>query len=194
VKPVTKEYQFKTTRTLPKLGMMLVGLGGNNGSTLTAGLIANREGMKWRTPGGEQSANYFGSLLQVHPSPSAKVSTQHTTGAPPLLAGWDALSHSIPCSGRRPNQPALKMAGGRSLDTVPFPPAINWLHISSPAATPHTMFGDALSPIATRRRLCLGPMHVRSLHHSPGWRAHDARVSVRECERSDAAKRGGQAH
>jgi hypothetical protein len=65
VKPVTKEYQFKTTRAVPKLGVMLVGLGGNNGSTLTAGLIANREGLKWRTPGGEQSANYFGSLLQV---------------------------------------------------------------------------------------------------------------------------------
>jgi hypothetical protein len=66
-----------------------------------------------------------------NPGSTPGLSQPHTTGAPPLLAGWDALSHSIPCSGRRPHQPALKMAGGRSLDTVPFPPAINWLNISS---------------------------------------------------------------
>ena len=42
---------------------MLVGWGGNNGSTLTASLIANRDGLKWRTKTGTQYANYFGSML-----------------------------------------------------------------------------------------------------------------------------------
>lgn len=42
---------------------MLVGWGGNNGSTLTASLIANRNSMKWKTRTGTQSANYFGSML-----------------------------------------------------------------------------------------------------------------------------------
>lgn len=65
VKPVEKTYHFKTTKKVPKLGLMLVGLGGNNGSTLTAGLIANREGISWRTPKGVQHPNYFGSLLQA---------------------------------------------------------------------------------------------------------------------------------
>lgn len=65
VKPVTKEYTFKTTTKVPKLGMMLVGLGGNNGSTLTAGIIANREGISWRTAKGVEHPNYFGSLLQA---------------------------------------------------------------------------------------------------------------------------------
>ncbi|KAH7293396.1 hypothetical protein KP509_28G024400 [Ceratopteris richardii] len=44
---------------------MLVGWGGNNGSTLTAGVIANREGISWVTKDGVQQANYFGSLTQA---------------------------------------------------------------------------------------------------------------------------------
>jgi|TARA_B100001142_G_scaffold285686_1_gene300192 myo-inositol-1-phosphate synthase len=43
---------------------MLVGLGGNNGSTLTAGVIANREGITWKTKEGIQTPNYWGSLTQ----------------------------------------------------------------------------------------------------------------------------------
>ncbi|RYR65972.1 hypothetical protein Ahy_A03g011898 isoform C [Arachis hypogaea] len=43
VKPKTVKYEFKTNTHVPKLGVMLVGWGGNNGSTLTGGVIANRE-------------------------------------------------------------------------------------------------------------------------------------------------------
>ena len=42
---------------------MMVGWGGNNGSTLTAALIANKKGLKWNTRTGVQSSNYFGSLM-----------------------------------------------------------------------------------------------------------------------------------
>lgn len=45
--------------------MMLVGWGGNNGSTLTAALEANREKMSWRTKEGVQEANWFGSITQA---------------------------------------------------------------------------------------------------------------------------------
>eukprot|EP00252_Welwitschia_mirabilis_P013954 TRINITY_DN3093_c0_g1_i1.p1 TRINITY_DN3093_c0_g1~~TRINITY_DN3093_c0_g1_i1.p1 ORF type:complete len:511 (+),score=33.71 TRINITY_DN3093_c0_g1_i1:205-1737(+) len=65
VKPKTVKYQFKTDRRVPKLGVMLVGWGGNNGSTLTAGVIANREGISWATKDKVQQANYFGSLTQA---------------------------------------------------------------------------------------------------------------------------------
>jgi myo-inositol-1-phosphate synthase len=41
---------------VPKLGVMLVGLGGNNGSTFTAGLIANKKNLTWATKSGEQKA------------------------------------------------------------------------------------------------------------------------------------------
>ena len=45
------------------VGLMMVGWGGNNGSTLTASLIANKKGLKWNTRTGVQSANYFGSVM-----------------------------------------------------------------------------------------------------------------------------------
>ncbi|CAN4115197.1 unnamed protein product [Withania somnifera] len=65
VKPKTVKYEFKTDVHVPKLGVMLVGWGGNNGSTLTGGVIANREGISWATKDKVQQANYFGSLTQA---------------------------------------------------------------------------------------------------------------------------------
>ncbi|KAL2758178.1 hypothetical protein ACRALDRAFT_1040226 [Sodiomyces alcalophilus JCM 7366] len=56
-------YEFKTDRKVPKLGMMLVGLGGNNGTTVTAGIIANRRKLTWDTREGPREANYYGSLI-----------------------------------------------------------------------------------------------------------------------------------
>ena len=44
---------------------MLVGLGGNNGTTLTGGVIANREGITWKTKEGVRSPNFWGSLTQA---------------------------------------------------------------------------------------------------------------------------------
>jgi myo-inositol-1-phosphate synthase len=43
---------------------MMVGWGGNNGSTLTASIIANRHNITWRTKDGLKSPNYFGSVAQ----------------------------------------------------------------------------------------------------------------------------------
>ena len=65
VKPKNVKYEFKTDVHVPKLGVMLVGWGGNNGSTLTGGVIANREGISWATKDKVQQANYFGSLTQA---------------------------------------------------------------------------------------------------------------------------------
>ncbi len=43
VRPSAQTYEFRTERTVPKLGVMLVGWGGNNGTTLTAGILANKQ-------------------------------------------------------------------------------------------------------------------------------------------------------
>lgn len=59
----TQTYTLKTDLKVPRVGLMLIGWGGNNGSTITASLIANRKGLSWNTRQGSQSANYFGSLL-----------------------------------------------------------------------------------------------------------------------------------
>eukprot|EP00850_Spirogloea_muscicola_P002745 SM000010S04383 [mRNA] locus=s10:1256937:1259812:+ [translate_table: standard] len=65
VRPTTTAYEFCTSRKVPRLGVMLVGWGGNNGSTLTAGIIANREGISWVNKDGVKRANYYGSLTQA---------------------------------------------------------------------------------------------------------------------------------
>ena len=44
---------------------MMVGLGGNNGSTLAATIVANRHNISWRTKEGLQTPNYIGSVLRA---------------------------------------------------------------------------------------------------------------------------------
>ncbi|KUI74127.1 Inositol-3-phosphate synthase [Cytospora mali] len=56
-------YNFKVDRKVPRTGVMLVGWGGNNGSTVTAAIIANRRGLVWDTREGSQAANYYGSVI-----------------------------------------------------------------------------------------------------------------------------------
>lgn len=63
-RPIVQEKTIKTDKRVPKLGVMLVGLGGNNGSTFTAGIIANKRGLTWETKAGEQKANFYGSFTQ----------------------------------------------------------------------------------------------------------------------------------
>jgi len=63
VVPLVTKMKFKTERAIPKLGVMLVGLGGNNGCTCIAGAIANKLGLTWNTKEGEKKANYWGSLM-----------------------------------------------------------------------------------------------------------------------------------
>jgi len=112
VKPTVKKYQFKTDTKLPKLGMMLVGLGGNNGSTLTAGIIANREGITWKTSKGVAHANYFGSLLQastcrignyngeeVHVPFNSLVPTVNPNDV--VIGGWDVSKMNLADSMQR---------------------------------------------------------------------------------------------
>jgi len=42
-------HKIDTATHVPKLGVMLVGLGGNNGSTFTAGILANKLKTTWET-------------------------------------------------------------------------------------------------------------------------------------------------
>jgi len=50
---------------VPRLGLLLVGLGGNNGSTLLGGIIANQMNLIWKTKRGEQRPNFYGSITQA---------------------------------------------------------------------------------------------------------------------------------
>ena len=52
VTPITKTLTFRTSCRVPRVGCMLVGWGGNNGSTVTATVLANKLKVKWRTKDG----------------------------------------------------------------------------------------------------------------------------------------------
>ncbi|KAI7898398.1 uncharacterized protein BX663DRAFT_443266 [Cokeromyces recurvatus] len=62
--PTESIYEFKTERLVPRVGLMMVGWGGNNGSTLTASILAHKRKIQWRTKNGVQKPNYFGSVTQ----------------------------------------------------------------------------------------------------------------------------------
>ena len=61
---VAVEHVFETDSRIPTLGLMLVGLGGNNGSTLTAGLLAHKYNVSWESKRGVHTPNYYGSFTQ----------------------------------------------------------------------------------------------------------------------------------
>ena len=44
---------------------MLVGWGGNNGTTVTATILANKHNICWRTREGIQTPNYIGSIVRA---------------------------------------------------------------------------------------------------------------------------------
>ncbi|CDO77593.1 hypothetical protein BN946_scf184936.g18 [Trametes cinnabarina] len=77
VTPTAKQYEFQTARNVPKTGLMMVGWGGNNGSTLSATILANRHNIIWHTKAGIQQPNYIGSLLRAS---TVRLGTDPATG------------------------------------------------------------------------------------------------------------------
>ena len=59
-----EEFEFRTDMKLPRLGLMMVGLGGNNGTTITGGILANKHNITWTDKKGEHSPNFLGSITQ----------------------------------------------------------------------------------------------------------------------------------
>lgn len=66
-KPVlVKDSQHKP-KTTGSFGLMIVGLGGANGGTMLAGILANRLGIKWFGPTGQpMTPNYYGCITQLN--------------------------------------------------------------------------------------------------------------------------------
>ncbi|KAJ3324196.1 Myo-inositol-1-phosphate synthase, partial [Gonapodya sp. JEL0774] len=111
VTPTATVYNFKVERKVPKLGLMMVGWGGNNGSTVTAAIIANRAKLSFRTKQGIQPSTYFGSITQastlklgvdskgaeIHVPLSSMLPMVHPNDL--VLGGWDIsgmdLAHAM---------------------------------------------------------------------------------------------------
>jgi myo-inositol-1-phosphate synthase len=107
VTPQKHEFSFRTKRQVPRVGVMLVGWGGNNGSTFTAGIIANKQGLTWNTKSGVKKANYYGSMIQsstvrIGSTPTGEdifipmrdvLPTVHPNDI--VVGGWDISSKNI---------------------------------------------------------------------------------------------------
>lgn len=70
-------YGFLTDARVPRTGALIVGLGGNNGTTLAAGIVANRRKINWETQVGNQRANWLGSVAMCG---TTEVGIDNTTG------------------------------------------------------------------------------------------------------------------
>jgi myo-inositol-1-phosphate synthase len=103
--PTSETYMFKTNTKVPKTGLMLVGLGGNNGSTIAAMVMANRHNLTWHTKEGLQNANYYGSIVRastirlgMDPKTGKDVNVPFSNVLPMVhpndfvLGGWDISS------------------------------------------------------------------------------------------------------
>ncbi|KAJ7652392.1 hypothetical protein DFH06DRAFT_1331030 [Mycena polygramma] len=77
VTPTVQSYEFQTKRTVGKTGLMMIGVGGNNGSTLCATILANRHNITWNTKSGIQQPNYIGSVLRAS---TVRIGTEAGTG------------------------------------------------------------------------------------------------------------------
>ncbi|KAK0221217.1 hypothetical protein EDD85DRAFT_941597 [Armillaria nabsnona] len=77
VNPTVESFEFQTKRQVSKTGLMMIGMGGNNGSTLCATILANRHNIIWHTKAGVQQPNYIGSLLRAS---TVRIGTEAATG------------------------------------------------------------------------------------------------------------------
>ncbi|KAK3725248.1 Myo-inositol-1-phosphate synthase [Vermiconidia calcicola] len=140
--PKETVYDFKTERTVGKVGLMMVGWGGNNGSTVTAGILANRHNLAWDTREGQRAANYYGSLVMASTIKlGADVKTGDDVNIPlrdvvPMvgpndlvLGGWDISGMDIAAAMDRAQvlEPTLKslvrkeMAAMKPMASVYYP-------------------------------------------------------------------------
>ena len=118
--PKESVYDFKVDRTVGKVGTMLVGWGGNNGTTITAGIIANRRGLVWDTRQGKQAANYYGSVVM---SSTVRLGVDSTTGKEINLPIHDMLPML------HPNNLVI---GGWDISGMPLAEAMNRAQVLEP--------------------------------------------------------------
>jgi myo-inositol-1-phosphate synthase len=106
--PLETVYDFNVEREVGKVGLMLVGWSGNNGTTVTAGIIANRDGLTWESREGIKTANYYGSVIM---GSTIKLGSETETGkeiyipfhdilpmvkpSDLVLGGWDISSMNL---------------------------------------------------------------------------------------------------
>ncbi|GAK67055.1 inositol-3-phosphate synthase [Moesziomyces antarcticus] len=110
--PIERQYQFKTERKVPRTGLMMVGWGGNNGTTITATILANKHNITWHNKDGVQVPNYYGSLVRAS---TIRLGTDPATGKDV----WVPFSNVLPMV--HPNDLVL---GGWDISGLPMDQAM----------------------------------------------------------------------
>lgn len=105
--PVERVYRFRTANRPRKMGLMQVGWGGNNGTTVTAAVVANQRSISWDTRAQTHLPNYNGSLTQASTmrvgfnSEGKDVFVPFKSVVPMadpneiVLGGWDISGHNL---------------------------------------------------------------------------------------------------
>ena len=89
-----------------KLGVMLVGMGGNNGSTFVSSILASQNNIEWENKNGNNKIDFFGSLYQYgninigfkDNKPYTKLIKDVIKMKSPdeiILSGWDICNDNI---------------------------------------------------------------------------------------------------
>lgn len=63
--PRHTKYHFRTARVARRLGLLQVGWGGNNATTVTASVLARNHSIHWRSRTHQHTPNYNGTLTQA---------------------------------------------------------------------------------------------------------------------------------
>lgn len=77
VTPTASDYEFKVDLKVPKVGLLLVGIGGNNGTTLLGATLANKHNISFENKEGVVKPNYYGSVTQAS---TVKIGVDKETG------------------------------------------------------------------------------------------------------------------
>ena len=139
IEPKETVYDFQVRRKPGRVGMMLVGWGGNNGSTVTGSILANRHGLRWETRQGTQDANYYGSMMMsstvklgVHAVTGQEVNIPFCQMLPMLhpsdlvIGGWDISGMNLAEAMDRAQvlEPSLKAQLRKTMTTMKPLPSI----------------------------------------------------------------------
>jgi myo-inositol-1-phosphate synthase len=106
IKSVSKKFNVEV-KPKRRTGVMIVGLGGNNGSTFLASSLAHHTQMSWPTKHGEQQADFYGSIAEFGTLPVGRDTEGHIKYVPfkslmdsvsvdsIVISGWDISSMNM---------------------------------------------------------------------------------------------------
>lgn len=101
-----EEIKININPVTERFGVMIVGIGGNNGSTLVASLLAHKKGLSWENRNGIQKIDFLGSIYQygsinigyMEGKPYTKLIREMIELKDPndiIIDGWDIREENI---------------------------------------------------------------------------------------------------